>query len=153
MTPCPGACLCGAVRYRLVSEPLTCYACHCTECQRHTGSAFALSLIVPAGAIEVLSGEPAGFCASLADGRVKRGAMCGACATRLWGTPRRAPGVRVLRPGTLDEPWRFRPVAHLWTRSALPWVVLPAGVPRYETQPPFDELGALWRQARAEVGG
>jgi hypothetical protein len=60
-----------------------------------------------------------------------------ACArlTRLWSEPPRAPDVAVVRAGTLDDTSWLRPSAHIWTRSAQPWVQIPEGVPRYETQP------------------
>ncbi len=68
MAPYFGQCLCGSVRYRVSQEPLTLYACHCTECQRRTGSAFALSLIVRRDDLQVSSGQTTGYSASLADG-------------------------------------------------------------------------------------
>ena len=40
--PYHGGCLCGLIRYRVADEPLTLYVCHCTDCQRRTGSAFCL---------------------------------------------------------------------------------------------------------------
>ena len=58
MAPYLGHCLCGAVAYRLTGEPLTFYACHCTDCQRRTGAAFALSMIVRRAALELTRGEP-----------------------------------------------------------------------------------------------
>ena len=53
--PYDGGCLCGLIRYRLTDEPLTLYACHCTDRQRETGSAFGLSMIVPKSAIDYSS--------------------------------------------------------------------------------------------------
>ena len=142
-----GGCLCGSVRYRLSAEPLTCYVCHCTDCQRRTGGAFAISLIVPAAALELTRGTTSPYSATLADGRVKRGQLCTACGTRLWGEPVRNPAIRVLQPGTLDEPSHFPPVAHIWTRSAQPWVVFPAGVALFAKQPEERmQLAKLWQE-------
>jgi hypothetical protein len=152
MTCYDGGCLCGSVRYRLCAEPLTSYVCHCTDCQRRTGSAFALSLIVPAQAIEVVRGTPTRYSATLADGRTKHGQMCAACGTRLWGEPRLHQAIRVLQPGTLDEPSLFPPVAHIWTRSALPWVVFPDGVALFPEQPEEpSQLARLWRSKRGRA--
>jgi hypothetical protein len=67
MTSYAGGCLCGSVRYRLGAEPLTSYVCHCTDCQRRTGSAFALSLIVPAAALVVTRGSTSAYAATLAE--------------------------------------------------------------------------------------
>lgn len=56
--PYTGRCFCEATRFRVNAEPLTLYACHCTDCQKRTGSAFALSLWVPRAAVEATMGEP-----------------------------------------------------------------------------------------------
>ena len=129
-----GGCLCGVVRYRLGGEPLAFYACHCTDCQRQTGSAFALSMIVRRGDVELTSGEPRRFHLTLPDGREKRGSFCGACATRLWGEPVKFPQLLVLRPGTLDDPGAHEPHGDIWTSSARPWSSRTAG-PGFERQP------------------
>jgi hypothetical protein len=147
-SPIEGGCQCGEVRYRLVAEPLACYVCHCTDCQRRTGSAFSTALIVPTEGLEVTTGTPSPYFASLSGGRIKSGQQCTKCSTRLWGTLQQAPGIRVLQPGTLDEPRRFPPVAHVWTRSALPWVVIPSHVATYEENAPFAEVAALWQRSR-----
>ena len=148
--PYLGGCLCGAVRYCITAEPMTIYACHCTECQRRTGSAFALSMPVQRDAIEVLSGQPAPYRVTFADGRVKRGQFCGACGTRLWGEPPKRPNIALVATGTLDDTSWVQPVAHVWARSAQPWFVFPAGVPVFKTRPDDPmELVNLWAAARA----
>jgi hypothetical protein len=129
-----GGCLCGAIRYRLTQEPIAFYACHCTDCQRQTGAAFGLSMIVRREAVELLQGDPRTFHVRLPDGREKRGRFCDACATRLWGEPTKAPAVRVLRPGTLDDPGAYAPFGDIWTGSARPWATFTGG-PRFEGQP------------------
>jgi hypothetical protein len=146
--PYQGRCLCGAVRYRVDREPLTLYACHCLDCQRRTGSAFALSMIVRRSSVEVLQGEPAAYFAALPDGRTKSGRMCAACGTRLWGEPRNAE-LLVIQPGTLEQPIGLVPVAHQWTSSAQPWTVFPQGAVLFETQPADRaEMMRLWRDAQ-----
>lgn len=147
-----GQCLCGAVRFAVRGEPLTVYACHCSDCQRRTGSAFAVSMMVRREAIDLLRGEVVGYFAQLADGRTKNGRMCAACGTRLWGEPLRAAAVAVVQPGVLDEPSAVEPVAHQWTRSALPWFLFPPGVARFEGQPDSaTQMRDLWRN-RAKSG-
>jgi hypothetical protein len=94
-----------------------------------------------------MQGSTSPYFAALADGRVKRGQLCAACGTRLWGEPRLNQAVRVLQPGTLDEPSRFPPVAHIWTRSAQPWVIFPADVALFAEQPEERmELAKLWQR-------
>jgi hypothetical protein len=129
-----GGCLCGSVRYRLRGEPIAFYACHCTDCQIESGSAFGLSMIVRREAIEPLSGETRIVAVTMPDGREKRPVRCTQCATRLWGEPAKVPQVRTLRPGTLDDPRAWTPYGNIWTASALPWVAFAPG-PRFERQP------------------
>ena len=133
--PYHGGCLCGAIRYRVADEPLTLYACHCTDCQRRTGSAFALSMVVLKSELHLLQGEPRGYTVTLSDGRQKHGKFCGQCSTRLWGEPVRFPQVVVVQPGTLDDTTWLRPIGHIWTRSAQPWVSIPNDTLNFERPP------------------
>jgi hypothetical protein len=148
VTPFSGSCLCGEVRYRVTEEPLTFYACHCTDCQARSGSAFGLSLWVNRDAIEITKGEAA-LHVSSSGGKVRKRRICAACLTNLFSEPRDGSKTAVMRPGSLDDTSWLDPVAHLWTRSAQKWVRLPEGVKQYEQQPPdLMELVALWRDRK-----
>lgn len=138
--PMPGGCLCGDVRYELLEDPVTLYACHCTDCQTQSGASFALSMVVRAEGVRLLRGEPAAYDVTLEDGRRKRGRLCARCGTRLLAISS-ASGLTVLEPGTLDDTSWLRPVGHIWTRSAQPWLQLPEGVLRFEEGP--DDEGKL----------
>ena len=146
--PKEGGCCCGAIRYSVSAEPITCYACHCTDCQTQSGSAFALSMVVPAPAITLLQGEPARYRTEKGEGYIDQH-FCADCGTRLWGTATQMPEIAVIKTGTLQDASWVRPVAHVWTRSAQPWLVFDDDLPTYETQP--DDLQDLIRlqQARA----
>ncbi len=133
--PYHGGCLCGAIRYRLTGEPLTLYACHCTDCQRLTGSAFALSMIVLKSELHLVKGAPRAYAVTFPDGREWRGKFCGECSTRLWGEPPKFPQIVVVRPGTLDDTTWLRPIGHIWTQSAQPWVSIPNDTLNFERQP------------------
>ena len=151
--PYPGRCLCGAVRYRVNDEPVTFYACHCTDCQKRSGSSFGLSMWVNRAAIEVVQGDAVLRVSSLEDGRVRHDRVCAQCGTLLWTEPEKRPERAIVRPGTLDDTSWLRPVAHLWTRSAQSWFAFPKGVARYDTQPEdFGELLRLWRERAAHEG-
>ena len=141
-----GGCLCGEIRYVLKAEPLTLYACHCTDCQRRTGTAFAMCLVVKRDSLEVTKGTPAMFAVKMDDGRTKTGQVCTKCNTRLWGDPIKAPGISIVQPGTLDDPSWLRPVAHIWTRSAQPWFQFPKDATLFEGQPEPGALARLWRE-------
>ena len=56
------------------------------------------------------------------------------------------PDMVIVRPGTLDDTSWLRPVAHIWTRSAQPWIEFPKGVAQFEMQPAPGELARLWQQ-------
>jgi len=148
--PYDGGCICGAIRYRVTDEPLTLYACHCTDCQRHFGSSFGLSMIVSRTALQLLQGHPKKYAVALPGGLQRHGKFCGECATRLWGEPVKFPQVVVVRPGTLDDTTWLDPVAHIWTRSAQQWVVFPKDALTFETQPE-DPLALvnLWFERRS----
>jgi hypothetical protein len=147
-----GGCLCGGVRYRFTGEPLAYYACHCTDCQRQTGSAFGLSMIVHREAVEVLRGEPRLFEVSMPDGRTKRGRCCPECPVRLWGEPVKLPQLLILRPGTFDDPGVHEPFGDIWTQSARPWVGFTRG-PRFEGQPKDPTaLFRAWQERESAQG-
>lgn len=142
-----GRCLCSNVQYRLTRAPLTFYACHCTDCQRRSGSAMRLAMVVDRSALEVTQGAPE-LRAFQFGTRQRRAQICIDCDTRLWAEPQDKPNIAILLPGTLDRACEFKPIAHLWTRSALPWVTIPPGAACYETGPSdSSELVRLWQQA------
>ncbi|GAB2593800.1 GFA family protein [Ramlibacter solisilvae] len=146
MPPYLGSCLCGQVRFRLNAEPLTLYACHCTDCQRRSGGALLLSMWVQRDALEVLEGTPVLVPSIANDGRERNNKVCPACQIRLWSEPVHRPQLAILRPGMLEQAGSFTPIAHQFVRSALPWFVFPKGVPRYETEPEDPaEYIRLWK--------
>lgn len=145
-----GKCQCGVVGYRLRGEPLTSYACHCTECQAATGSAFSLTLILPREAIEETRGEAACSEYELRGRRMQR-QHCASCGSALWFAAAGMPDICALKAGTLADRAAFPPIAHVWTRSARAWFPLPDGVPLFPEQPDLDTLLALWRERRASA--
>lgn len=134
-TPKSGGCACARIRYDLVSDPITLYACHCTNCQTETGASFTLSMIVTKDSIVLTNGEPSPRAYTLPDGRERHSHRCSACDVTLWCVPRRFPDLLNLQPGTLDDTSWLRPAAHIWTRSRQPWIVLPPDALSYDQQP------------------
>jgi hypothetical protein len=135
-----GGCACGAVRYRLVSEPLVVHCCHCLNCQRQTGSAFVINLLIEADRVDLLAGDPQPVEVPRDDGGVQRVFRCPDCQIAVFSEYGR-PEVRFVRAGTLDEPSAVAPDVHIYTRSKLPWVVLPAGVPAFDE---YYDTKSLW---------
>ena len=143
--PYLGACICGGIQFRITSEPVTVYACHCTECQRHTGSAFAVLFVTHSGDLDVLAGAPTEYVVAFPEGKRRHGVYCKACATPLWDHSARRPGFLVVRAGTLAGIEGLEPIAHLWVQSKRTYVTIPAGRRQYQTQPNDpSELAALW---------
>jgi hypothetical protein len=142
--PQPGACLCGDVAYSLSEDPLTLYACHCTDCQRETGSSFSLSMIARHEALRLVRGHPQEYAIETPDRRRKQSYFCSRCSTRLWG-PSSVSGLVVFGPGTLDDKSWLHPIGHIWTRSAQPWVRIPEDSLNFAMQPSADEWPAFVR--------
>ncbi len=118
-----GGCQCGRVRYRLEGEPLELTVCHCTGCQRQSGSAFGMSLAVPREAFRLLSGELKAFTTVCDSGRTKECAFCPSCGTRIYHQGLEA--TMSIKPGTLDDASSLEPGAHYWTKSKQSWVLIP----------------------------
>ena len=129
-----GGCQCGRVRYRVTGDPLYLVACHCKECQRQSGSAFGMSLMVRAADFTV-QGELRMFERVADSGRTLRCFFCPECGTRIYHEPAYAAGVVNIKAGTLDETAGLEPQLHTWTDSKQGWVPIPAGMPTNPRQP------------------
>ena len=73
-----GSCYCGDIGYEISGEPLTCYACHCSECQTKTGGAFALTIVLPETSLSLTKGEPREWLDDRGDSQVLT-RLCGNC--------------------------------------------------------------------------
>lgn len=132
-TMAEGGCQCGAVRYRIdAAAARTFYACHCRNCQCQSGSAFGLSLILPAEAFHLLAGALKVW---LRPETGKQHAFCGACGTRIYHyTPGKGDEIS-LKAGTLDGGVPVAPVGNIWTASAPDWSPRVPGKLDYTGQP------------------
>ena len=139
-----GGCRCGAVRYKVSLDDLPrTYACHCTDCQTWSGSAFSQQAVVPESAIGA-SGPIVLYEMTNPSGHISRQRMCGVCHTRIFNTNSARPGIAVIRAGTLDRSNELVVTAHIWVKSKQPWLELPEGAPSWpETPPPEDMARAL----------
>jgi hypothetical protein len=135
-----GGCACGALRYRLASQPLFVHCCHCLNCQRQTGSAFVINLLIETDRLEVLAGTARPVDVPRDDGSVQRIFRCTRCQVAVFSQYGR-PEVRFVRGGTLDKPTDVVPNVHIFTRSKVAWVTLPERTPAFEAY--YDE-NELW---------
>lgn len=147
-----GGCPCGRVRYRMQGDPITVNACHCRDCQKRSGSAFAVNAMIERDRLEIVAGPGA---ATDPGGNL----WCKDCGCALWGTlpDLFGKGIVFLRAGTLDEGERIVPSAHYFVRSKHKWIVVPDGVPAYGTlpgagDPPVLDAAGSARVAAARPG-
>jgi hypothetical protein len=141
-----GGCACGAVRYRLASDPLFVHCCHCLNCQRQTGSAFVINVLIEADRVELRAGEPQPIAVPRDDGTTQTIWRCPVCQIAVFSqyTSRR---IRFVRAGTLDDPAAVAPDVHIYTRSKLPWVMLDDSLPAFDA---YYETKELWPAASLE---
>ena len=145
-----GGCLCGKTRYELSNEPITLYACHCTDCQTASGSSCVLGMRVSSDGIKVVLGDPKPYERARTDGRTKLIFRCPSCLTALWGAHLLTREYVTLYAGTLDNSSSLSPIGHIWTDSAQSWVVIPSDTLNYTNQPldmqPFEDA---WNKLNA----
>jgi hypothetical protein len=131
--PITGGCLCGAVRYSVDADPVVQAVCHCSDCQRQTGSPFTVFIGVPGDAFTVEGDTLRSFATTGADhGGETRRNFCSACGAPVFSTSSLAPGVTLIKAGSLDDASWLEPGAEFFTSSAQPWS------PHFETAASFE---------------
>ena len=137
-----GQCSCGAVTFRLRRDPMIVHACHCRDCQRHSGGAFVINAWIEAGEVEHLSGDLSHIDVSGGSGAVHRIHFCPNCGTHVWSEYLASPGqTRFVRVGTLEDPQALPPDIHIFTRSKAPWVSLPQDATVFED---YYDMREVW---------
>ncbi|MEO8410862.1 MAG: GFA family protein [Propionivibrio sp.] len=146
--PLLGQCRCGQVQLRITAPPLLTAACHCTGCQRMSGSAFSLTAMVPAEAFEITAGEPV---IGGLHGAEVRHFHCPHCMSWMFTRPADPafPFVNV-RPTMLEDCSWYSPFIETYTGEKLPWASTPA-VHSFEKFPAMDAFESL-AKAYAEQG-
>jgi hypothetical protein len=122
-----------------MDEPMFVHCCHCLNCQRQTGSAFVVNLLIEADAVEVLQGAPHLVEAPRDDGSVQWVFRCPDCEVAVF-SQYSSPEVRYVRGGTLDDPSVVTPDVHIFTRSKVRWVALPEATPAFDMYYDTDQL-------------
>jgi hypothetical protein len=137
-----GGCACRAIRYSLTHSPLIVHACHCRDCQRLTGGPFVINLWIEAKFVEAGTVAPKSFRLAGGSGKHHHDVFfCEVCGATLWSRYHIVPGdCLFVRAGTLDTPDAVRPDVHIYTRSKLPWLSLPEGVPAFQSSYRIDDV-------------
>ena len=118
-----GGCLCGKVRYSASGDPVFVGVCHCTDCQKFTGSAFAIVVAVPKTALTV-EGTLSTFRKTGDTGKGTERNFCPACGSSVTDSAEVMPDIVMLEAGTLDDPSWVKPAMQIFCDSAQPWVQL-----------------------------
>jgi hypothetical protein len=121
--PLTGGCLCGGVRYE-IDEPLVSSGyCHCTRCQRRTGTAAAPSARIAPGSLRIVAGEELVRCWQPEEGFAK--CFCSNCGGALWSRDPADPNVMGVRLGTVDGDPGIRPTQRTYVDYAAVWEPIP----------------------------
>ena len=129
-----GGCLCGAVRYTITADPLMTFVCHCRDCQRFTGSAFATMVVLPKESVTFI-GTMKAFTSIGGSGEPILRHFCPECGSSIAEEAGIAPGRVVLNVGTFDEPKSVAPARENFCDDALPWVHLTGDMQRFAKRP------------------
>ena len=129
------------IRYRLAAKPMFVHCCHCRDCQRQTGSAFVINALIETDRVERLEGETEAVPVPTDSGRPHVIHRCPVCKIAVWSHYGGLLPLSFVRVGTLDEPSALSPDVHIYTRSKLPWVALPHGVPAFDA---YYDRSAVW---------
>ena len=119
------------------------HCCHCLNCQRQTGSAFVINLLIEADRVHVLAGAPQPVEVPRDDGSMQRIFRCPQCQVAVFSEYSR-PEVRFVRGGTLDDPTDITPDVHIYTRSKVGWLTLPKDTPAFDV---YYDAKKLWPAA------
>ncbi len=131
-----GGCLCGAIRLEVDrSAVVSANNCHCSDCQRSTGSAFATIVLIPDSAFELTSGEAKCFSVTGSSGKSVTRSFCPDCGSPLWSQVEVAPGLRFVKAGAFDDASWIEPASSYWGDSAQPWAPPVEGIPVHAQNP------------------
>jgi hypothetical protein len=136
MTEITGGCLCGAIRYEIDGEPFRIANCHCDDCRKATGSAYATNLFFKEEQIKILQGTPKKF-EHLADSHntmIKE--FCSDCGSQVFGSGANRPGVKNIKVGSIDDARFVKPQVNLYTAHALSCSYIDDEIDNFQGMPP-----------------
>ena len=136
--PMEGACRCGRVRIRISAPPMLTMACHCTGCQRMSGSAYSLSAAIPTAGFAVTEGEPVVAGVTPEAGHH----FCPDCMTWMFTRPQGIDFFVNVRPTMLEDTGWYSPFIETFNSEKLEWATTPA-VHSYDKFPPMEDYERL----------
>jgi len=142
-----GRCACGQLSFQAEGDPLIVHCCHCTYCQRETGTAFATNFLIESDRV-TFSGDSETILNPSASGQGQRIIRCLACHVAVSSHyPGAGDSFHFIRAGTLDQRADVSPDVHIYTSTKMPWVVIPDGVPAF---PEFYDPASVWTERMRE---
>ncbi len=136
-----GRCGCGAVTYRMTSRPMLVHCCHCSDCQRQTGSAYVLNALIEADRVQI-EGPVSEHVLATPSGNGQVISRCQECGVAVFSCYMiRGGKIRFVRVGTLENPEECPPDVQIFTSSKQPWVPLSPDIPAYRE---FYDFAEVW---------
>ncbi|MBK8742545.1 MAG: GFA family protein [Betaproteobacteria bacterium] len=129
-----GRCHCGKIAYEAELDPAGVSICHCSDCQMLTGSAYRVSVRVPAETFRMLSGEPKIYIKTAESGATRAHSFCADCGAPVYSSDVTSPKSYSLRVGCLDQRAELAPRKQIWCKSSMPWSRDLSAVPGIEKQ-------------------
>ena len=124
-TPLTGGCLCGAIRYTIDAQVTGLRACHCKNCQKHSGTGGTVNAVVPTGQFRITKGAPRKYQDSATQsGRTLSRHFCAECGSSIYSQRNPDPGFVVVRAGSLDDSSGMKITGNIWTATAPPWAYI-----------------------------
>ncbi len=133
-TPFSGGCMCGAIRYECSADPFLALNCHCRDCQRSTGGAFASLLAVPKDALKI-TGDPKYYEVKADSGNTISRGFCPECGSPLFSKLSARPDIMGIKAASLDDPSWYKPAMDVYTASAQPWDHMNPDLPKSPQMP------------------
>ena len=130
-----GGCLCGEIRYEVPQGNLSGTYCHCTDCQKATGVAYAFSVPIAPQDFVLSSGDVKSYEKMADSGRKIVRNFCSNCGSMVFtGDMKTSPYIWI-KVGTLDNPELVKPIQQIWTSSRQTWSNIDADLPSFEKNP------------------
>lgn len=131
-----GGCHCGKITYEAEVDPAKVTICHCTDCQKLTGSAYRVTVPAPKAAFRLLTGQPKIYIKTAESGTQRAHGFCPDCGTPIFATQVTDPQVYGIRVGTTRQRAELRPGKQAWCRSALGWTMNIEALPQHPKTAP-----------------
>jgi hypothetical protein len=136
MTLRTATCHCRRLTLNCEGEPAKVSMCHCTDCQRRTGSLFSIAVFYERDRISVASGETRQFERPSASGFPVTFNFCPNCGSNLFWEPARMPHLVGVAVGGFEDPAFPRPSQAVWVKDRHDWLDLPNDLPQHAVNPP-----------------